>query len=259
MKKSKISWTSITWNPTTGCTKISAGCRECYSCPMSIRLKAMGQIKYKNGFRLTVHPSLIELPYLWKKPCLVFVNSMSDLFHIDVPIEFILEVFRVMNDTPQHTYQILTKRHELLSKYDSEGLLNWSDNICMGVSVEDKDNISRIDSLRKIGAKTKFLSCEPLLSALPNLNLNGIDWVIAGAESGPKARQMQEEWAIDIRNQCSNSGIPFFFKQFGKAKYNPNQNDPTIMKEHPEHAKGGCMLKGKIYHEMPKSMEKIVK
>ncbi|MCX6230828.1 MAG: phage Gp37/Gp68 family protein [Bacteroidetes bacterium] len=258
MSKSKISWTSDTWNPTTGCDKISAGCKNCYAENMSKRLKAMGQEKYKNGFKLTVHPESLNDPYMWKRPRLIFVNSMSDLFHKDVPIEFIQSVFNVMNNTPQHTYQILTKRTDLLSKYDSDGLLTWTDNIWMGVSVEDFDNTSRIDLLTNTGAKFKFLSCEPLLSPLPNMNLAGIDWVIVGGESGHGARKMDEEWILNIQKKCMKASIQFFFKQWGLKKYNPDAQDPTKDKKSPDYAKGGCMLQGQIHREMPISMQKVI-
>lgn len=215
MNKSNIEWTETTWNPTTGCTKISAGCKNCYASVMAKRLMAMGQHKYRNGFEVTEHPDELMRPYLWKKPTTVFVNSMSDLLHDDVSINFIRDVFKVMNDLPQHQFQVLTKRSENLRNYDERGLLSWSSNIWMGVSVEDGKVLHRIDDLRATRAHIKFLSIEPLIGPLPNLNLDGIDWVIVGGESGFKARPMKEEWVQDILEQCENAKVAFFFKQWG--------------------------------------------
>ena len=250
MAESNIEWTEMTWNPTTGCTKISAGCKFCYAEVMSRRLHAMGMKKYKDVFKLRIHEEDLNTPYKWKKPKVVFVNSMSDLFHKDVPLEFIKKVFKVMNENPQHTFQVLTKRADLVLEYSSE--LKWTKNIWMGVSVESEKVINRVDYLRRSGAKTKFLSVEPLLEAVASLNLRGINWVIVGGESGHNARPIKEEWIIDIQRKCLNRDIPFFFKQWGKTKFNPNPNDPTISKEHKNHAKGGCSLKGKIYRSLPK-------
>lgn len=249
MAESNIEWTEMTWNPTTGCTKISAGCKFCYAEVMSKRLHAMRVEKYKDIFKLRIHPDELETPYHWKKSRIVFVNSMSDMFHKDVPLEFIQKVFRVMNENPQHTFQVLTKRADLVAKYDKK--LNWSENIWMGTSVEDERVIKRIDQLRKTGAKTKFLSLEPLIGALPNLNLKKIDWVIVGGESGAKARPIKKEWVLDIKKQCDKAKVPFFFKQWGKTKFNPDLFDPTISAKHPQHAKGGCGLNGKVYRNMP--------
>lgn len=250
MAESNIEWTEMTWNPTTGCTKISAGCKFCYAEVMSKRLKAMGVEKYRDVFKLRIHPQEIDIPYHWKKPRVVFVNSMSDMFHKDVPLEFIQKVFKVMNDNPQHTFQVLTKRADLVVKYDKK--IKWTKNIWMGTSVEDHRVVKRIDYLRKTGAKIKFLSLEPLIGNLKGLNLKGMDWVIVGGESGHKARPVKKEWIIDIKNQCNKSKIPFFFKQWGKTKFNPNANDPTISIDHHKHAKGGCQLNGKVYRNMPK-------
>ncbi|MGB0432146.1 MAG: DUF5131 family protein, partial [Bacteroidia bacterium] len=180
MAQSSIEWTELTWNPTTGCDKVTAGCKFCYAEVMSRRLKAMGVEKYKDNFKLRLHENELEAPYRWRKPKVVFVNSMSDLFHKDVPIEFIQKVFKVMRENPQHVFQVLTKRADVLNYYDSEGWLHWSHNIWMGVSVEDDRFTNRINMLRSTGARTKFLSCEPLIGPLPNLNLEGIDWVIVG-------------------------------------------------------------------------------
>ena len=256
MAKSSIEWTEETWNPTTGCNKISAGCKFCYAEVMSRRLKAMGQEKYKNGFDLALHEEAVNQPYKWKSPKTVFVNSMSDLFHKDVPIEFIQKVFRVMKDTPQHTYQVLTKRADILAEYNH--LLTWTPNIWMGVSVEDDKVLWRIDCLRKTSAKVKFLSCEPLIGPLGSLNLNRMDWVIVGGESGPKARPVEHKWVVDIKRQCSRNNVKFFFKQWGKPEFNIDQEDPTIKADNPGHAKGGSLLNGNLYREMPaRSLETV--
>jgi protein gp37 len=215
MAQSSIEWTELTWNPVTGCTKVSQGCKFCYAEVMAKRLKAMGLEKYKNGFDVTIHPETLEEPYRWKKSRVVFVNSMSDLFHPDVPVGFIQEVFRVMNENPQHVFQVLTKRTDLLLEYDRGGLLNWTENIWMGTSVEDERVKHRIETLRKTKAKTKFLSCEPLIGPLSNMNLDGIHWVIVGGESGHTPRPMQREWVKDIKEQCEYYHVPFFFKQWG--------------------------------------------
>lgn len=194
MAHSSIEWTEMTWNPTTGCNKLSAGCKFCYAEVMSRRLQAMGVEKYKDNFKLRIHEKELELPYTWKKPKVVFVNSMSDLFHKDVPVAFIQKVFKVMKENPQHVFQVLTKRADVLRYYDSEGWLEWTHNIWMGVSVEDKRVMHRVDLLRGTGARVKFLSCEPLIGPLPGMDLNGIDWVIVGGESGRKPRPMKPEW-----------------------------------------------------------------
>ncbi len=234
MAQSKIEWTEMTWNPSTGCNKISSGCRYCYAETMAKRLQAMGQEKYKNGFKLTLHPETLKIPYTWNKPRLVFVNSMSDLFHEDIPFDFIRDVFKVMNDNPQHIFQVLTKRADILLKYNT--LLDWTQNIWMGVTVEDDKVLHRIDDLRNTGAVVKFLSMEPLLSNANNLNLFNIDWVIVGGESGPKARPMKKEWVIDIKEQCNRANVPFFFKQWGGMNKKAN----------------GRLLDGKLYDEWPK-------
>jgi protein gp37 len=249
MAQSSIEWTEMTWNPTTGCNKLTAGCKFCYAEVMTKRLKAMKMDKYKDGFKLRIHESELLVPYGWKKPKTVFVNSMSDLFHKDIPFSFIEKVFKVMNDTPQHTYQILTKRGDILFKYHKN--LNWTKNIWMGVSVENNKVTERIDYLRETDAFIKFLSIEPLIGSLPNLNLKNIDWVIVGGESGPKARPMKHEWVWDIKEQCDKAKVLFFFKQWGKREFNIDQNDPTIDANHPDHAKGGSLLNGKVYRQMP--------
>lgn len=225
----------MTWNPTTGCNKISAGCKFCYAEIMARRLKAMGVDKYKNGFKLAIHENDLNLPFSWKNPKIVFVNSMSDLFHKDIPLEFIKKVFKVMNDNPQHTFQVLTKRSDILLQYDAE--LSWTPNIWMGVSIEDEKVIHRLSDLQKTSAHVKFLSCEPLIGPLPNLDLGGIDWVIVGGESGKrKIRPMNPEWVLDIKSQCRKSKVAFFFKQWGGTNKK----------------KTGRLLKGKTYDEMPK-------
>lgn len=233
MAQSSIEWTEMTWNPTTGCTKVSAGCKFCYAEVMAKRLQAMGLEKYKDGFAVRMHEESLDIPYSWKGSKIVFVNSMSDLFHPQVPFRFIKKVFEVMNNTPQHTYQVLTKRADRL--FELHENLNWTDNIWMGVSVEDSRVTDRIDFLRRTNAKTKFLSCEPLIGSLKNMNLENINWVIAGGESGRKARPIHEWWVWDIRQQCAEQGVAFFFKQWGGVNKK----------------KSGRELGGRTYDEMP--------
>lgn len=242
MSKSSIEWTEVTWNPVTGCDQVSAGCDNCYALTLSKRLKAMGAEKYQNdgnpvtsgpGFGITVHPKSLAQPYGWKKPVTVFVNSMSDLFHAKVPLAFVQDVFDVMADTPRHTYQVLTKRSTRLLRLADK--LVWPSNVWMGVSVEEPKVLSRIDDLRKVPAAVRFLSCEPLIAALPNMNLDGIDWVIAGGESGVNHRPMDPSWVEDIRDQCASANVPFFFKQWGGRT--PKQ--------------GGRQLHGETWSEMP--------
>lgn len=234
MAQSSIEWTEMTWNPTTGCDKLSAGCKFCYAEVMTKRLKAMGQEKYADGFKIIrTHESELARPFTWRKPKVVFVNSMSDLFHVNVPLPFIQRVFDTMNRCPQHTFQVLTKRAELVEEF-SEHLM-WTDNVWMGVSVEDGRVRDRIDHLRRSGAKTKFLSLEPLLGPLPDLDLSGIHWVIVGGESGRKPRPMMEEWVEDIRQQCEAAGVAFFFKQWGGVNKKAS----------------GRMLNNRTYSEMP--------
>ena len=210
---SSIEWTEVTWNPVTGCNKVSKGCKNCYAERMAKRLKAMGSQRYENGFNITLHYDLIELPYHWKKPRKIFVNSMSDLFHEDVPLDFIKQVFNTMVETPHHTYQILTKRSNRLSELAEH--LPWEKNIWIGTSVENEEVTFRINDLRKVPAYVRFLSCEPLIGPLDTLNLMDIHWVIVGGESGPGARQMNAEWVRSIRDQCKKQNVPFFFKQWG--------------------------------------------
>lgn len=236
MAASSIEWTEATWNPLTGCNKVSPGCKHCYAERMAKRLQAMGLEKYRNGFRLTLHPESLEEPLRWSKPQYIFVNSMSDLFHKDVPLTFIQQIFDVMRRAHWHQFQILTKRAERLLELDS--LLAWPPNVWMGVSVENADYAYRIDLLRQTRAAIKFLSCEPLLGPLPNMNLNGIHWVIVGGESGPHARPMEQEWVRGIRDQCLKAGVPFFFKQWGGTRKK----------------KTGRLLDNRIWDELPRQL-----
>ena len=213
MAASKIEWTDATWNPVTGCNKVSPGCKHCYAERLSKRLKATGMAKYRNGFAVTLHPDTLDIPLRWRKPRSIFVNSMSDLFHDEVPDDFIGAVFDVMARADWHRYQVLTKRPERVASLNSA--LPWPAQVWQGVSVENRDYAHRIDLLRDTSAAVKFLSLEPLLGPLPNLNLDGIDWVIVGGESGPGARPMQPDWARDIRDQCIDARVPFHFKQWG--------------------------------------------
>lgn len=230
---SAIEWTEATWNPLTGCTKISPGCKYCYAERLALRLRAMGQANYANGFELTLQEQMLDLPLAWKKPRAIFVNSMSDLFHKDVPASYIHHVFDVMKKAYWHQFQVLTKRSDRLLELSAE--LAWPPNVWMGVSVENADYAFRIDHLRQTGACVKFLSLEPLLSALPNLNLRGIDWVIVGGESGPGARMMKPEWVRGIRDQCIKARVPFFFKQWGGI----------------HKSKTGRQLDGRTWDQMP--------
>lgn len=213
MAQSKIEWTESTWNPVTGCNKVSPGCKNCYAERMAFRLQAMGQPNYANGFDLTLHEHMLERPLHWKKPQLIFVNSMSDLFHKSVPLGYIQKVFDVMRQASWHEYQVLTKRAERLQELSP--YIQWPRNVWMGVSVETQKYAYRIECLRQTGAHIKFLSLEPLLGPLHSLNLEGIDWVIVGGESGPGARPIQEKWVTEIRDQCLKTSTPFFFKQWG--------------------------------------------
>ncbi|MBI5943163.1 MAG: phage Gp37/Gp68 family protein [Chloroflexi bacterium] len=236
MAQSRIEWTESTWNPLTGCNKISPGCKHCYAERMAKRLHAMGQPNYANGFKLTMHPQALEKPLDWKTPQVIFVNSMSDLFHKDVPLEFIQSVFDVMKRAHWHQFQVLTKRSERLAEVSSK--LEWTDNIWMGVSVENADYTFRIDHLRKTGAKIKFLSVEPLLGPIPKMNLKEINWVIVGGESGPGARPLEKDWVVGIRDHCIKAKVPFFFKQWGGV----------------QKKKAGRLLDGRTWDQMPKDM-----
>lgn len=233
--KTGIQWTQATWNPLTGCTQISPGCANCYAKSLARRLKAMDNPRYVNEFQLTLHPDLIELPLRWKTPRMVFVNSMSDLFHKDVPIEFIQKIFETMNKASHHTFQVLTKRHERLAEIAEAGLVTWTDNIWQGVSIENNRFACRADYLRRVPAKVRFLSCEPLLTSLPDLKLDGIHWVIAGGESGIKHRPVSLDALRQVRDLCSEAKVPFFFKQIGGIR--PKS--------------GGNLLDGQVWQEMP--------
>lgn len=235
MGTSSIEWTESTWNPVTGCTKLSTGCRHCYAERMSIRLKAMGQPNYINGFQLTVHEHVLGMPLFWKRPQTIFVNSMSDLFHKGVPLEFISKIFDVMARASYHRFQVLTKRSKRLLVLN--GKLTWSPNIWMGVSVENSDYLFRIEHLRQTNSRLKFVSFEPLLGPVHALDLEGIDWVIVGGESGPKARRMDPAWVRGIRDQCLLADVPFFFKQWG-----------GVVKK-----KTGRILDGRTWDQLPET------
>jgi len=246
--KSSIEWTEATWNPTTGCDRTSPGCDNCYALALSRRLKAMGNPKYQNdgaprtsgpGFKLTMHPDQLSLPHRWTKPRVIFVNSMSDLFHPEVPITFIEDVFQVMVDTPHHTYQVLTKRSQRLAKIADR--LRWPANVWMGVSVESDHYAFRADHLRQVPASVRFISAEPLLGPLPSLNLEGINWVITGGESGPGARPMHPNWAKDLRDRCVEEDVAFFFKQWGAWKPERSVNATPVS------------IRGELLDTMPKT------
>lgn len=230
---SHIEWTQMTWNPVTGCTKVSQGCKHCYAERMAKRLRAMGNARYRNGFRLTLHEDLIDLPRRWRQPKIVFVNSMSDLFHRNVPLEFIQRVFATMEACPQHTFQVLTKRSERVREVAEH--LPWPENVWMGVSVESTRVIHRVSDLQAVPARIRFLSVEPLIGPLNMLPLENIHWVIVGGESGPGARPMKPEWVESIHRQCRDAGVAFFFKQWGGVR-----KDLT-----------GRELHGRTYDEMP--------
>ena len=230
---SAIEWTNATWNPLTGCDKISPGCTHCYAERMSERLRLMGQPNYRNGFELALHEHALEIPLRWKKPQRVFVNSMSDLYHKDVPEAFIQRVFAVMRQASWHRFQILTKRADRLAEISPR--IDWPANVWQGVSVESADYTWRVDCLRTTGAAVRFLSVEPLLGPIPDLNLDGIHWVIVGGESGPGARPMDVEWVRDLRDQCQRAGVPFFFKQWGGTNKK----------------RTGRLLDGRTWDEMP--------
>mgnify|MGYP001309321767 CR=1 FL=1 len=231
--RSSIEWTDATWNPVTGCTKISQGCKNCYAERLAMRLQAMGNPRYSNGFRVTLHRDLLELPLRWRQPRMIFVNSMSDLFHPEVDLEFIHQVFETIVRSPWHTYQILTKRPERAAEIAS--LLPWPKNLWLGTSVEDSTVTHRISALVKIPAHIHFLSCEPLLGPIPHLPLDDVEWVIVGGESGPGARPMQLEWVRDIQSQCRAAGVAFFFKQWGG----------------PRRKAAGRLLDGQTWDELP--------
>ena len=231
--RSNIEWTEMTWNPVTGCTKVSQGCKHCYAERMAARLTAMGSDRYRNGFQVTLHPDLVDVPRRWRHARIVFVNSMSDLFHNDVPLAYIQRVFTTMRDCPRHTFQVLTKRSERLAELAPQ--LPWPGNVWMGVSVEDARVLSRLAHLQAVPAAVRFLSLEPLLGPLDALPLEGIHWVIVGGESGPKARPMRKDWVSSIHRQCHTARVPFFFKQWGGVR-----KDLT-----------GRKFNGRIYNELP--------
>lgn len=242
-RKTGIEWTEVTWNPTTGCDRISPGCANCYALTMAKRLQAMGSDRYQldgdprtsgPGFALTLHPDALQQPYRWSGRRTVFVDSMSDLFHARVPLSYVREVFSVVSGTPQHTYQVLTKRASRVAKIADK--LDWPDNLWLGVSVENSDYLHRVDHLRQVPAKVRFLSCEPLLGSLAGLNLDGIGWVITGGESGPRARPLDPAWVREIRDNCVEHGVPFFHKQWGGRT--PKQH--------------GRLLDGELWNEMPR-------
>lgn len=240
MANSRIEWTDSTWNPVTGCTKVSPGCAHCYAERMAKRLQAMGQPSYANGFQVALQEHALNLPLAWKNPQMIFVNSMSDLFHENVPTDYIKKVFGVMRQADWHIFQVLTKRADRLEEISAK--LSWPDNVWMGVSVANAAYRKRIDSLRVVPAAIRFLSIEPLIGPMGSIDLTGIDWVIVGGESGPGARPMEKSWVSEIQRQCSDSGVPFFFKQWGGVNKK----------------KSGRMLDGKFFDEMPLAAREIV-
>lgn len=233
MATTTIEWTEVSWNPVTGCTKISSGCANCYAERMAKRLQAMGNKNYMHGFDVTLQPHMLDLPLSWKSPRQIFVNSMSDLFHEAIPFDYIQQIFSIMRQAKQHTFQVLTKRSKRLLELSDK--IIWPENVWMGVTVENIDVVHRIDNLRGTNAKIKFLSCEPLLSSLGKIDLTDIDWLIAGGESGPKARPMLESWATELRDQCEEFGTAFFFKQWGGV----------------HKKKAGRLLDGRLWNEYP--------
>jgi protein gp37 len=235
--RSNIEWTEMTWNPVTGCTKISQGCKHCYAERMARRLEAMGSDRYRNGFNVTLHPDLLDVPRRWRQARIVFVNSMSDLFHDDIPLAYIQRVFATMRDCPHHTFQVLTKRSERLAELAPR--LPWPNNVWMGVSVEDARVIHRVADLQSVPAAVRFMSLEPLIGPLDALPLEGIHWAIVGGESGPRARPLRKEWVTSIFRQCRAARVPFFFKQWGGVR-----KDLT-----------GRELNGRIYNEIPGTLQ----
>lgn len=236
MATSNIEWTEETWNPITGCTKCSLGCENCYAEKFAKRLKAMGNVRYKDGFEITIHRDLFDVPLKWKKKKLVFVNSMSDLFHEKIPDDVILEIFSVMNRASIHTFQVLTKRSKRLVKLANK--INWTKNIWMGVSIEDNKTLFRGEDLKKTGAYVKFISAEPLLESIKNINLKKIDWLIVGGESGPKSRIIEEKWVLELKERAIKSKTAFFFKQWGGVRKKKNGN----------------LLEGELYMEYPRRL-----
>lgn len=238
--KTKIEWTDTTWNPMTGCSPISDGCKNCYAIKMARRLKAMGNRRYRNGFAVTLHPDLLDAPLSWKKPRMIFVNSMGDMFHEDVPLEYIQQVFATMEKTSQHTFQVLTKRSSRMAELAAR--LPWPKNVWMGVTIESEKYLYRAENLKKTPAAVKFISVEPMIGPVSEIDLQGIDWVIVGGESGAQARTIEKEWAIAVRDKCTASAIPFFFKQWG----GPNKK------------KSGKILDGKIWDQFPLNAAKNI-
>lgn len=239
MSVTKIEWTDITWNPITGCSPISDGCKHCYAIRMANRLKAMGIKRYRNGFKVTMHPDLLDEPFKWKKQRLVFVNSMGDLFHEDIPLDFIVKVFETMTQANHHIFQILTKRSTRMAEIAPS--LPWTDNIWLGVTIESDKYTYRLDNLIKTKAVTKFISLEPMLSPVNNLSIDEVDWVIVGGESGPQARAIEKDWALAVRDLCNANGTPFFFKQWGGRNKK----------------KAGRMLEGRTWEEFPDSISRL--
>ena len=233
MATTKIEWSEKVWNPVTGCTKVSAGCKHCYAGKMAYRLPGMGQAKYVKGFDVTLHPEVLDKPLMWRKPSRIFVNSMSDLFHKEVPKKFIHKVFKVMGEASQHQFQVLTKRSERMAELAPD--LPWTDNIWMGVTVEEQKYLHRIDHLRQTPAATKFISFEPLLGPVSDFDPTGIHWVIVGGEFCPGARPMEQEWVSEIRDKCVDAGVAFFFKQWGGRKKMAAR----------------CLLDGRVWNEYP--------
>jgi protein gp37 len=232
--RSSIEWTEATWNPVTGCSKISSGCENCYAERMARRLKAMGQPKYRKGFEVAFHQNALSMPLGWRKPRMVFVNSMSDLFHEKVPDEFILEVFGIMREASWHTFQVLTKRPERLEALN--GSIQWPDNVWMGVTIEAVEYTNRLGLLKETDAVVKFVSFEPLLDSVPDPDLVGINWAIVGGESGPRARPIELQWVLGIRDACIRQSVPFFFKQWGGVNKK----------------RAGRLLEGREWNELPR-------
>jgi protein gp37 len=233
MARSTIEWTTYSWNCVTGCTKVSPGCAHCYAERMSLRLQAMGHANYKSGFSVTLHPHVLELPLTWRKPRAIFVNSMSDLFHEDVPESYVRQVFDVMRRASWHTFQVLTKRAHRLDAL-SRGL-EWPDNVWAGVTVENKDYLHRLQHLSRVPAPVRFVSFEPLLGTLGEIDLSAVDWAIVGGESGPGARPIERDWVLQIRDQCLRAQVPFFFKQWGGTNKK----------------KAGRLLDGSLWDQLP--------
>jgi len=233
MSNTKIEWTDVTWNPMTGCTPISDGCKNCYAIKMAHRLQAMGQKRYKNGFKVSLHPDLLDIPLKWKKPRMVFVNSMGDMFHEEIPLDYIKRVFDIMVRAERHIFQILTKRSSRMLELAQH--LPWPDNVWMGVTIESAKYGYRADNLRETAAKIKFLSIEPMIGPVSDISLVDIDWVIVGGESGPQARAIEKEWPLAVRDNCMNNNVPFFFKQWGGRNKKKN----------------GRLLEGQIWDQYP--------